>query len=48
MQKPAAASKIIDIDTTTAFVSHMSDYFLETVMMKWNTLIIISIKTQIR
>ena len=27
MQKLAAASKIIDIDTRTASVSHMSDFF---------------------
>ena len=40
MQKLAATSKIIDINTTTAFVSNMSDYLLKKVMIKWNTLII--------
>ena len=40
MQKLAATSKINDINTTTAFVSHMSDYFLKKVKIKWNTLII--------
>ena len=40
MQKLAATSKNKNIDTTTAFVSHMSDLFLKKVMIKWNTLII--------
>ena len=31
MQKLAATNKIDDIDTTTAFVSHMSDWFLKNV-----------------
>ena len=46
MQKLAATSK--SIDTTTAFVSHMSDWFLKKIMIKWNTLIIIYIKTETR
>ena len=29
MQKLVATSKIDDIDTATAFVSHMSDWFFE-------------------
>ena len=48
MQKLAATGKNIDIDTTTAFVSHMSDWFLKNVMIKWNTLTIDYIKTQTR
>ena len=44
MQKLAATIQINDIGTTTAFVSHMSDYFLKKVMIKWNTLIILYIK----
>ena len=48
MQKLAATSKINDIDTETAFVSHISNYFLKKVMIKWNTLIEIYIKTQTR
>ena len=48
MQKLASTSKINDIDTTTAFVSQMFKWFLRSVMMKWNTLIIIYIKTQTR
>ena len=48
MQKLAATSKINDIDTTTAFVSHMSDEFLKKFMIKWNTLNIIYTKTQTR
>ena len=46
MQKPAATSKLIDIDATTAFVSHISDQFSKKIMKKWNTLVIIYIKTQ--
>ena len=34
MQKLAATSNIIEIDTTTAFISHMSDSFLKKVMIK--------------
>ena len=48
MQKYAATSKIIDINGTTAFVSHMSDLFMKKMMIKWNTLIKIYIKTQTR
>ena len=48
MQKLAATIKIIDIDNTTAFVSNMLDWFLKNVMIKWDTLIIIYIKTQTR
>ena len=40
MQKLAATSKIKEIDTTTAFVSQMSEKFLKKVMIKWNTLTI--------
>ena len=48
MQKLAATSKINDIDTRTDFASHMSDWFLKNVMIKWNTLIINYIETQTR
>ena len=48
MQKIAATSKIIDIDTTAAFVSHMFDSFLKNVMIKWSTLFIFYVKTQTR
>ena len=48
MQKLAATGKINDIDTTTAFVSHVSDWFLKNVMIKWNALILVSVKTQTR
>ena len=48
MQKLAATSKINDIDTTTAFVSHMSDSFLKNVLLKLNTLYKIYIKTHTR
>ena len=34
MQKFTATENIIAIDTTTAFVSHMSDYFLKKAMIK--------------
>ena len=40
MQKLAATSKIIEIETTTVFISHMSDWFLKKAMIKWNTLIL--------
>ena len=40
MQKLAATIKINDIVTTTAFVSHKSDWILIKVMIKWNTLIV--------
>ena len=46
MQKVAATSKIVVIDTTTAFISDMLDQFLKKFMNKWNTLITIYIKTQ--
>ena len=48
MQKRAATSKINDIDTTNASVSHISDYFLKKFLIKQSTLIIIYIKTQTR
>ena len=39
-QNIAATNKIIDIDTTTVFISHISDQFLEKVIIKWKMLII--------
>ena len=48
MQKVAATSKFNKADTTTAFVSHMSDSFSKNVSIKWNRLSIIYIKTPTR
>ena len=48
MQKLAAISKFTDIDITTVFLSHMSDWFLKLVMIKRNLLILKYIKTHTR
>ena len=44
MQKHAATKESNDSDTRTAFVSTMSDLFLKKIMIKRNTLIIVTLK----
>ena len=45
MQKLAAANGKTPTNNTI-FISHMSDYILKKVMIKWNTLIINYTKTE--